>query len=89
MTIYNLDDQPLQFNSVKATTPQYELVARFTSDSDYYLLYVNPYANSPRYDLANFKENVPENVVSLKIGQASQVNSVEEISNFFIPTSAL
>ena len=89
MIVYNLDDQPLIISSVKANTPQYELVGRFGGDSDYYLTYGNPYANAPQYDLTKFKENIPEDMVALKLGNPSIVNAKEDVPNFFIPSSAL
>ena len=59
-----------------ANTSQNELAERFVSDSHYYLLKGNSNANFSRYDFTDFKENVPDNIVSLKIRQVSLVNSV-------------
>ena len=89
MTVYNLDDQPLQINSVAARTPQIDLIARFVSGSGFQLLYGSSNAIMPRYDLANFKDSIPENLTPLKLGSPTKVESVGEINNFFIPTYAL
>ena len=89
MTVYNLDDQPLQFNSVIARTPQYNLVARFLDDCDYYLNYGNSGALPPQYDVLNFQDSIPESMTALKLGEVSIHESKEDVDDFFIPTSVL
>ncbi len=89
MIVYNLDDQPLKINSVTARTPEYSLVARFLSNSNFYLFYGHPKAAQPRYDLTNFEEKIPDRLKPLQLGKLMQNRRIGTIVNFFIPSYVL
>lgn len=67
ITIYNNDNQPLKINSVSAKGYKYGLVARFNETAYYALFYGNTSARKPIYDIAKFKENIPNNAALLNL----------------------
>mgnify|MGYP003641728895 FL=1 len=68
ITIFNRDNQPLTFGNIQVKGFVHELVARFTSEASYYLAYGNDHDVFPNYDIAQFSENIPENLIPLKVG---------------------
>ncbi len=66
--IYNNDNRPLDINSVTISGFKYELIARFTTPADYKLVYGNENARAANYDLTHFRNNIPENLKSLSLG---------------------
>jgi len=68
ITVYNRDNQPLTYGNIEVKGYAHELVARFTRDASYYLTYGNDYDSFPNYDIAQFPENIPENLIPLKVG---------------------
>ncbi|MGH1364586.1 MAG: DUF3999 family protein [Calditrichia bacterium] len=66
--ISNQDNQPLSIGSVSVTGPVYDLIVRFTESAAYHLTYGNAKATRPQYDIARFKENVPQDVSEVTLG---------------------
>jgi hypothetical protein len=73
ITIRNGDNEPLHISDVAATGYNYILYARFTEKGTFFLLYGNSAAYSPRYDLTNFEESIPENLVSVELGDEQKI----------------
>ena len=68
ITIYNGDNQPLTISNVSAKGYKYQLIARFTEPANYVLVYGNPSARQPSYDISKFETKVPKELKSLEIG---------------------
>jgi len=68
ITVFNRDNQPLTFGNIQVKGFVHELVARFTSEANYYLAYGNAHDAFPNYDIAQFSENIPENLIPVKVG---------------------
>jgi hypothetical protein len=68
ITVFNRDNQPITFGDIQVKGFVHELVARFTSEANYYLTYGNDHDAFPNYDIAQFSENIPENLIALKVG---------------------
>jgi len=69
ITIQNQDNQPLDFGKPILKAVQYSLTARFDQNADYQLLYGNPKARKPIYDLVNFRKNIPDNPTKISLGK--------------------
>jgi len=59
VVIDNQDNVPLQINQVTVNGYQHSLIARFSEPADYYLVYGNPGAAMPDYDIARFSDKIP------------------------------
>ncbi|MFT4602341.1 MAG: hypothetical protein ACI857_002527 [Arenicella sp.] len=68
IVIENNDNQPLNITEISVNGYVHELVARFTEDADYRLVYGNPSAPSPNYDIDHFKNSIPNELTPLTIG---------------------
>ena len=66
--IYNRDNQPLDIEKVSIKGYEHQLIARFTEKADYMLVYGNPSARLPNYDINKFEAKVPKDLKSLEIG---------------------
>ncbi|AGC78591.1 uncharacterized protein DUF3999 [Nonlabens dokdonensis] len=78
VSIYNADNQPLDMNSLVIKGYQHELIARFTEEADYKLVYGNQSAYRPNYDITNFKNNIPQDLEYLKLGKEEKIEKNEE-----------
>lgn len=84
IVIYNGNNQPLDYSSIKLFSYRHELVARFTEPATYFLVYGNKRATKPNYDISLFENNIPKNLDSLKLGdeevsaQAVFINKEQE-----------
>ncbi len=67
--ISNYDNQPLTVTDLELQGYQHELIARFTTKAQYYLVYGNEQAKSPQYDIAHFANSIPENLKILTLGE--------------------
>jgi hypothetical protein len=85
VTIYNGDNQPLTYENIEVKGFQHDLTARFTEEASYYLTYGNNNAPFPNYDIAKFSNNIPENLLPLRIGQEQSQNKkqLHEIGPIF------
>jgi len=75
ITIRNADNKPLHFTEVKAAGYNYDLFVRFTEKGTFFLIYGNVAAYSPDYDIRHFQENIPENIVSVSLGEEQKIES--------------
>jgi Protein of unknown function (DUF3999) len=84
--ISNNDNQPLNISNISVSGYVKQLVARFTEPADYSLTYGNKSAHGAVYDLEHFSESIPEELISLKVGEEISIASSEEAqdnSSFF------
>ncbi len=72
--IENFDNRPLKIEGVTVKGYQHQLVARFTEPATYYLVYGNPKANKPNYDISNFTDNIPTNILELKLSEEQAIS---------------
>ncbi|PHS61260.1 MAG: hypothetical protein COB12_12250 [Flavobacterium sp.] len=63
--INNFDNEPLTINTVYIRGYTHNLIARFTEDADYYLVYGNTKSSSPQYDISKFSNNIPTELKGL------------------------
>lgn len=70
VTIQNQDNQMLDISAVAVKGAEHYLLARFDGKPPYALQYGNQKLNYPRYDLANFKKNIPEKPTPVQLGKA-------------------
>ena len=69
IVIDNGDNPALKIDSVSVHGFVHELTMRFTEDADYYLVYGNPNASQPDYDIAHFQNEIPVNLSELVLGE--------------------
>lgn len=69
--IENEDNEPLEIESVVVQGHKYWLDVRFAKEARYSLIYGNPYAVKPKYDLRRFQESIPKNAAALTMGVES------------------
>ena len=75
--INNQDNQPLQIDSISIKGYVHELVARFSQPAAYYLVYGNPGAGKPEYDIEKFSEQIPKYLTALQIGPEISIRQEE------------
>ncbi|WP_179020070.1 DUF3999 family protein [Winogradskyella forsetii] len=78
ITIYNSDNQPLTISDVTAKGYEYRLIGRFTEPADYTLVYGNPSAIQPNYDINKFKSKIPNDLKPLKVGAEEVILKPEQ-----------
>ncbi len=71
----NQDNEPLKIDGAEASGFVHELVARFTTEADYFLVFGNAKASRPNYDIGRFKENIPQELALLKLGAEEQIEA--------------
>lgn len=74
--IDNRDNQALQIGDIKVDGYIHELQIRFSEKADYFLAYGGKDVRKPSYDIANFKDRIPENPSAIKIGEAQIISSL-------------
>ncbi|SRX75165.1 DUF3999 family protein [Aequorivita antarctica] len=75
--IENFDNRPLKIEGVTAKGYVHQLVARFAEPATYYLVYGNPKANKPNYDITKFTENIPTNIAAVKLSEEKTIHKKE------------
>ncbi|MEA1786007.1 DUF3999 family protein [Arenibacter sp. GZD96] len=73
IVIQNQDNQPLTIDDVVLKGYVHEVVARFTEQGTYFLTYGNKNAAKPQYDIARFRDNVPDSVKVLTLGSELKI----------------
>lgn len=73
LIIRNYDNNPLNIDSISVYGYKYNLIARFDSSANYYLVYGNKNIHKPNYDIENFKHKIPINLKSLKLGDEQNI----------------
>lgn len=83
--IGNQDNQSLAIDMVEARGPVNELVVRFSKKARYFLVYGNPGADAPQYDLAQFADKIPSSLTSVEVGneQVLDNKSLKKASPLF------
>jgi hypothetical protein len=70
ITIQNDDNQPLRFKPPILKGPIYEMIARFDKiDYQYALYYGNKDVDAPVYELKNFENKIPIQLMELTVGK--------------------
>ena len=77
IVISNHDNQPLNISKLSVDGYVYELVARFTEEADYSLVYGYSSAAQPNYDIDHFTSSIPEVLVPLTIGDEVSISKSE------------
>ena len=85
LLINNHDNEPLKIKSFEVSGYNYELIARFNQNAEYWLVYGSDEARNPRYDIAHFKDQIPEILSSVQLGDELAIpdNEVEKETGFF------
>src|SRR6185295_16696716 len=65
--IQNKDDLPLKIDSISIQGNIYEIIAKFTENGSFNLVYSNPNADKPQYDIINFMDKVPDKISELTL----------------------
>jgi len=78
LTIYNSDNQPLSIEDVSVKGYKYQLIGRFTEPADYMLVYGNPSARRPNYDIAKFTTKIPKSLKDLSLGTEEAIIKREQ-----------
>jgi len=83
--ITNNDSEPLQIGKVEVNGNAFELTARFDKEAEYYLVYGNPNAVFPKYDIEAFRDKIPNDVSYLSIGDEKLISQDQKeiIKPFF------
>lgn len=75
--IDNGDNKPLSLLSAKTFYSKVILKARFTEEAHYLLTYGNPKLQSPRYDIVNFQNQIPQSLTQLRVMDCTEVKKIE------------
>ena len=73
LIIEDHDNQPLEIKKVKVKGYIHELVARFQNKGDYFLVYGNPNAYVPKYDIAHSANAIPNSLTKVELGKELQI----------------
>lgn len=79
LTIYNADNQPLNITDILVKGYKHHLIARFTEDADYSLVYGNNTARLPNYDIKTFENTIPVNLQSLVLGEQQSIQQPKDV----------
>ncbi len=73
ITIQNYDNEALKIGDIGAKAAVHYLTARFSKPARYYLVYGNPNANKPHYDIGHFSDKIPDNPTNLQVGEEKPI----------------
>ncbi|MEZ4776695.1 MAG: hypothetical protein R3D00_26200 [Bacteroidia bacterium] len=73
ITVYNYDDIPLSFREIKVFGPVYSMQTDLEAQGNYMLVYQNPKAYLPRYDMMYFRNKIPEKLTPVFPGEESMI----------------
>ena len=71
--VKNHDNEPLDFSGCKVWSYQYVLVARFSESANYFMVYGNPHASKPTYDINHFTDQIPSLMKSVSLGDEEEI----------------
>lgn len=71
--ITNHNNQPLVINTVKAKGPVYKILARFTEEADYFLVYGKKNDQIPNYDISHFSNHTRNDLKPIKLGVEQKI----------------
>ncbi len=69
ITIFNNDNQPVKINDVQSFVQPKQLIAQLPASDNIYLCYGKTDCNSPMYDLAHFRNEIPKEPELLGYGK--------------------
>ena len=75
ISVHNGDNQALKIDSILAGGYIHEMIIRFTTPADYFLVYGNEKAGKPAYDITRFMQNVPDKLPLLNVGALQLIKS--------------
>jgi hypothetical protein len=81
IVIQNNDNQPLNISQVSVDGYVHELVARFTEEADYSLVYGYPSASRPDYDIDHFTSSIPAVLAPLTLGNEVSISNSEAVTD--------
>ena len=68
VVVNNHDNRPLAPTGLTGKGEVHELIARFATPGDFYLLYGHPNSSRPNYDIKNFEASIPATLKPLSLG---------------------
>jgi hypothetical protein len=80
--IHNQANQSLTIDSIVVKGEEHELVARFTEQATYFLVYGNKAAAGPNYDIDRFADKIPETLTSLTLGNELKIEKEEALLTY-------
>lgn len=78
ITVENFDSQPLHFGMPVIKGAVHEITARFTDNAEYYLVYGNPAARRPSYDIAYLTGSIPDKIAGMVLGEEEKIEIEEK-----------
>lgn len=80
--IANHDNLPLDIDNVYCKAQKRYLIARFDDKAlSYKLFYENKAVNKPLYDIVNFQQKIPEELITLQLGQEAVIKDPQKEEN--------
>lgn len=74
--INNQNNQPLDISSIQIKGPVYEILARFTEDAGYFLVYGKKNDHRPDYDISRFSKGTIDEVGTMELGTEQIIEKV-------------
>ena len=81
VVVFNNDNEALTISNIEGKGYQHNLVARFTQEADYYLVYGNNKVAAPRYDISQFENSISDSLSFLTLGEIQIIEKPEVIKN--------
>ena len=78
LVIDNQDNAPIKIAAASFKGHPTELVARFDAPADYSLYYGNKRVKRPKYDIASFRNTIPQNLKNLNLGSPQRLENPGE-----------
>jgi hypothetical protein len=78
LKIYNGDNPPLKVVSLETAQEEKKTVAYMEKDEQYRLLLNDPSSSSPDYDLAQFKDSIPQGISSVAVLSIVAAEKIEK-----------
>ncbi|PZP40821.1 MAG: DUF3999 domain-containing protein, partial [Pseudopedobacter saltans] len=87
ITVDNMDNRPLGIDSLTVAGYPYKLVGYFVdSTAQFVMCYGNTSIGMPQYDIDHFKNELPENIATLSLGEELKLSANKSQSG---PTTSL
>ena len=82
--IYNEDNPPLDISSITTSQDPEQIIAYLDSGKSYHLEMMSADAQSPRYDLVNFKDSIPENIKQIGVSHIARIPIPQAVTPFVL-----
>lgn len=76
ISIQNQDNSPLSIDSIMVKGYEYQLLTRFVEPATYYLTYGQKNSPAPRYDIKQFEQTIPKQLIPLTVGAEQEIPKV-------------